>query len=212
MQICLLFDLLSPYAYLACKALPALAAEHGASIRPVPVLLAGLLNHHGQKGPAEIPSKRLYVFKDALRSAAVLGLPLVPPRAHPFNPLLALRACCLDMSDGQRLELVDALFDATWGGGPGVTDPEVIDRLAADVGVPDASARTRDPVIKQRLFDHTAQAIAAGAFGVPTLLVGDELFFGYDSLGHLGRYLAGDDVIDGDALARWADLPVGASR
>jgi 2-hydroxychromene-2-carboxylate isomerase len=57
----------------------------------VPVLFAGLLNALGTKGPAEVPPKRLYVFKHAFRLAHGLGVPLAPPPAHPFTPLLALR-------------------------------------------------------------------------------------------------------------------------
>lgn len=84
------FDYLSPYAYLAWTQLHALAAQDGRDVLPVPTLLAALLDHSGSRGPAEIPAKRVYIFKDALRSARVLGLPLAPPPRHPFNPLLAL--------------------------------------------------------------------------------------------------------------------------
>ena len=66
------------YAYLAWHEIFALAARHGRSVEPVPTLLAALLNHHGNVGPAEVPAKRVYVFKDVLRHAARLGLPLEP--------------------------------------------------------------------------------------------------------------------------------------
>jgi len=63
------FDFLSPYAYIAWTQIQPLALRHGRRVEPAPVLLAGLLNAHGQKGPAEIPAKRAYVFKDVLRKA-----------------------------------------------------------------------------------------------------------------------------------------------
>src|SRR5215468_8820411 len=94
-MITLHFDFLSPYAYLAWCALPALAERYGQTIRPVPTLLAALLAHGQTRGPAEIPAKRVYVFKDTLRSAALMGVPLSPPPSHPFNPLLALRVAGL---------------------------------------------------------------------------------------------------------------------
>ena len=117
----LYFDFISPYAYLAWKGVHALAAEHGRSVEAVPILFAALLDAHGTKGPAEVPAKREYVFKDALRRATMAGLTLVPPPAHPFNPLLALRAASFPADDpaGQR-RLIDELFAATWAGGGGV--------------------------------------------------------------------------------------------
>ena len=65
----LYFDFISPYAYLAWTQVHALAARHGRPVQPVPVLFAALLDANGQKGPAEIPRKRVWVFKDTLRHA-----------------------------------------------------------------------------------------------------------------------------------------------
>ena len=73
------FDYLSPYAYLAWTQIHALAQRHGRTVEPVPTLFAALLAHGGTKGPAEIPAKRIYVFKDALRTARLLGVPLQLP-------------------------------------------------------------------------------------------------------------------------------------
>jgi len=63
----------------------------GRAVEPVPVLRVGLLNALGSVGPAEIPPKRVYVFEHTFRIAHAFGVPLVPPPAHPFNPLLAPR-------------------------------------------------------------------------------------------------------------------------
>ncbi len=207
-----LFDYISPYAYIAWTQIHDLAAQHGVTVEPVPVLFAAMLNANDTRGPAEIPSKRLYVFKDVLRTAAVLGIPLSPPPAHPFNPLLALRLTACPMSGPTRRALIDRLFAATWGGGPGVSDPDVVERIAAEVGIDDAVARASTPAAKSRIRESTDAALAAGVFGVPTVLVGGELFWGYDSFPHLSRHLAGRDPLDADALARWADPPAAASR
>jgi len=90
------FDFVSPNAYLAWTQLPALAAQYGTAIEPVPVLFAGLLEAHGQLGPAEMPAKTRWMVRNNLRKAARLGVALNPPAFHPFNPLLALcaRARC----------------------------------------------------------------------------------------------------------------------
>ncbi|HWP65190.1 MAG TPA: 2-hydroxychromene-2-carboxylate isomerase [Candidatus Limnocylindria bacterium] len=208
------FDFLSPYAYLAWTQVHTLAERYGREVEAVPILFAALLGAHGTKGPAEIPAKRVYVWKDVLRTARVLGVPLSTPPAHPFNPLLALRVASADLTRGERRRLVDALYAATWGGGPGVTDPEVVARIASDAGF-DGPALVRaagTPALKARLKAQTDEALAHGAFGVPSLLVDGELFWGFDSFGHVERRLAGKDPLGDTDILRWKDLPVGATR
>ena len=85
------FDFISPYAYLAWQRIHPVVEAHGRALIYRPVLFAGLLDHWGQLGPAEIPPKREFVFRQVLRRAAALGVPLEPPPSHPFNSLLGLR-------------------------------------------------------------------------------------------------------------------------
>lgn len=211
-KLLFLFDFISPYAYLGWTQIHALAARHGAAVTARPVLFAAMLNANDTRGPAEIPAKRSYIFRDLLRTAAHLGLTLVPPPSHPFNPLLALRVAGLEMDEETRHRLISALYQATWGGGPGITDPDVVDQIAQDVGVPDALARARQPETKQRLRTHTEQAITDGVFGVPSIIVDEELFWGYDSFRNLERHLNGTVVLDDALFERWTNLPAGAQR
>jgi len=208
------FDYISPYAYLAWTQVHALALRHRREVEPVPVLFAALLDANGQKGPAEIPAKRVYLFKDVLRTAHLLGVPLEPPPAHPFNPLLALRVSSLPMPAPTRRRLIDGLYAATWGGGGGVTDPDAVSRIATAAGLdgPRAVAEAAEPPAKDRVRRATEEALAAGAFGVPTIFVGDELFWGFDAFGHVDRFLAGNDPLDRESLLRWKDLPSQAIR
>lgn len=209
------FDFLSPYAYVAWFRVHAIAERHGRAVEAVPVLFAALLAAHGTRGPAEVPAKRIYVWKDAVRSAHAAGLPIGPPPSHPFSPLLALRAVASVDDPAARRRLVDALFTAVWGGdGPGVTDPAIVaslaDRAGLDGAAVVAAAGTDDA--KARLRANTDAALAAGVFGVPTMLVDGELFWGNDSLAHLDRFLAGDDPVARTDLSRWANLPASAVR
>ncbi|MGK0361724.1 MAG: 2-hydroxychromene-2-carboxylate isomerase [Bradymonadia bacterium] len=201
-----LFDYISPYAFIAWRRIHALALAHGRTVEAVPILFAGCLKAHGHKGPAQIPSKRIYVFKDCLRTAAVEGIELHPPPSHPFNPLLALRVTGLDMPEATRRALIDRLFDEVWTNGRGVEDPSVIAEHCAAVGLKNAVERAAQPEAKLRLRTATEAAIAAGAFGVPTIMVGDELFWGFDSYPHLARYLAGADPLPADRFAAWHAL------
>lgn len=206
------FDYLSPYAYLAWTQAPALAARHGRELTPVPILFAALLSHHGSRGPAQVPPRRLYVMKDAIRLAHGLRVPLAPPLAHPFNSLLALRVSSLPLEADARRRLIDGLYAAVWAGSRDVADPAEVARIAGEAGLdgPALVEQAGLPEAKERLKQQTAEALALGAFGIPTLVADGELFFGLDSLPHLERFLRGEDPIDPELLRRWEALPVGA--
>jgi 2-hydroxychromene-2-carboxylate isomerase len=196
------FDYISTNAYLAWKELPRLASKHGHMLEPIPVLFAGLLNAHGQMGPAEVPAKAYWMWKNNVRKAALLGVPLKQPAFHPFNPLLALRVSSLDMSDDDRAKVIDVLLDAVWVEELHVSEREVVARRLERAGLAggDLVARAETGEAKERLRRQTDDAIAVGVFGVPTMIVGTELFWGYDDFPHLQRYLAGQDPLDPAAV------------
>lgn len=211
------FDFISPYAYLAWTQIHALAERHEASVEPVPVLFAGLLNHHGQKGPAEIPAKRIWVFKELARRSRLLGVPLSFPKTHPFNPLTALRAVAATPM-AERRALVDALYRVVWGESDGdkrgLEDPEAVAEAANALGRDGAAllAKTRTPEVKAALRESTERAIEAGVFGVPTLQLGGELFFGLDSFDLVDLHLSGEDPLPADLMERLAKLSPSAQR
>jgi 2-hydroxychromene-2-carboxylate isomerase len=206
------FDYVSPNAYLAWSALPGIAARRGVALEPVPVLFAGLLEAHGQLGPAEVPAKMRWMWRNNLRKAAHLGIALEPPAFHPFNPLLALRVSSLPLDAATRSALVDALFGAVWARGLHVSDPAVVTTIADGLGLDGAAlvAAAGEEDAKARVRRQTDDAIARGVFGVPTMAVGPdlgaELFWGYDDLPHLERFLDADDPVD---EARWAAWSAG---
>jgi 2-hydroxychromene-2-carboxylate isomerase len=152
------------------------------------------------------------MFKDCLRMATVMKVVIEPPASHPFNPLHALRASLLDMDEDVRRRLVTRLFAATWAESRDVGAPEVVAEICAEVGVSNALERIRDASVKQQLFDASAAAVARGVFGVPTMIVDDEAFWGVDSFPHLKRYLAGEDPVTPEHVARWAAVPATAQR
>lgn len=212
------FDFLSPYAYLAWHSIHQVASAAGREVEPIPVLLAALLDAHGQKGPAEIPAKREYVFKDALRTAHGLDLPFQPPPAHPYNPLLALRVATIMLAPRLRREVIDALFHAAWGNGEGLDGEEAVAKALAPTGFDTdvLIAEAKTTAIKEQLRADTATAVQLGVFGVPTVLADREVFWGHDSLGHLSRFLAGADPATigyGARLVRsWLRTPAAATR
>jgi 2-hydroxychromene-2-carboxylate isomerase len=208
-SIRLYFDYISTNAYLAWTQLPELAAKHGCTVEPVPVLFAGLLEAHGQLGPAEVPAKAYWMGRNTLRKAALLRVPMNPPAHHPFNPLLALRMSSLALDDTVRVGLIDALFRAVWVEGLHVSEPAVLERLADRLGLGGARlvAEAQRDESKARLRRQTDAAVARGVFGVPTMEVGDELFWGYDDFPYLELFLAGKDPLEPAEWERWLGPP-----
>ncbi len=207
LKVSWVFDVISPFAYLAFPQLSRLPAH--VSVEFVPVLFAGLLRHFGQLGPAEIPSKRRFTYRFALWRARQLGLPMRMPPAHPFNPLAALRLIIAAGSDRRAARIA---LDAVYREGRDVADPGVIAELARELGVADPQAALGDTTIKQRLRDNTNWASSRGIFGVPTLVIGDELFWGHDAFDMALEYLRRPDAFRDPDMQAADTLPVGVTR
>jgi len=201
------FDVISPFAYLGFRDLERLPAH--VELRFVPVLLAGVLSQFGQKGPAEIPSKRRFTYRFVLWRARQMGLALRFPPAHPFNPLAALR---LILAAGASRRAAGVVLDAVFRDGRDASDPQVIADLARELGVADAERAVTDPRVKQQLRDNTDWAISLGVFGVPTLVIGEELFWGHDAFGMALDYLDDPAAFQGPEMRAVETLPVGAER
>ena len=208
------FDYISPNAYLAWTQLPALAQRNGCSIEPVPVLFAGLLEAHRQLGPAEVAPKMQWMWRNIARKAALIGVPLNAPVFHPFNPLLSLRVSSLPLQPEQKLRLIDALFGAVWIRSQHVAEPTVVEQVAEEAGLDGATliVQASQTECKAQLRKQTDQAIAEGVFGVPTMVVSTELFWGYDDLPFLQRFLDGKDPAGSATWANAASLKSSATR
>lgn len=180
-------DFISPYAYLAFEQLPLALEGLSYEVEYRPVLFAGLLKHHGQLGPAEIPGKREWTYRQVLWLAQANGVPMQMPSVHPFNPLVLLR---LALACGPNRYVCETIFRHVWRGGADAADAARLAQLRQQL------APARDPAsdeVKDALKQATQDAIAAGLFGVPTFAVDDKLFWGFDSLPMLRAYLQGDD-------------------
>jgi len=208
------WDPISPYVYLAWTALPAFLRETGAELVSRPVLFAGLLNAHGSKGPAEIPAKRRYVFKDAMRWAQHDGVPFVGPPFHPFNPLLPLRMALAIEGKQQGLTWINALLKAAWVDSKDISSPEVLVKLADEAGLPgkDLLEKANQTEVKEALKKNTEEAIQRGIFGVPTFWVDGEIFWGNDRLPLLKDFLAGKNSVDSVFFEEMMARPTGVQR
>lgn len=187
-------DFISPYAYLAFEKLPEALMGHHIHVSYKPVLFAGLLKHHGQLGPAEIPGKREWTYRQVLWLAHRHGVDLQLPAQHPFNPLGLLRLALACGHEGLINRYVaETIFRHVWRGGADAADAQRLQTLTEQL------APLQDPrseAVKAQLKANTDQAIAQGVFGVPTLEVDGKLFWGFDALPMLTAYLEGDAWFD----------------
>lgn len=198
-------DFISPYAYLAFEQLPKALEGLSYEVAYKPVLFAALLKHHGQLGPAEIPGKREWTYRQALWHAQTAGLPMQMPSAHPFNPLGLLR---LATACGPNRFVCETLFRHAWRGGADAADAGRLQVVQQQL------APQRDPnsqEVKDALKAATEEAIAAGLFGVPTMAVDGKLFWGYDALPMLREYLEGHEWF-GTSWDEPVQLPAAVAR
>ena len=209
-QLTFYFDVISPYAYLAFEKLPQVLQGLSYQVRYQPVLFGGLLKHHGQLGPVEVVGKREWTYRQSVWLGKQLDVDLQLPSVHPFNPLplLRLAIACDPLGHPNRF-VCESLFKFVWSSGENPSDHHRLAELAAQLQ-PDRSPDADD--VKLQLRDATDQAIADGVFGVPTVLVDDQIFWGLDALPMLRQYLDGDTWFK---TAEWTDagkLEVGIVR
>jgi 2-hydroxychromene-2-carboxylate isomerase len=208
------FDYISHNAYLAFTQLDLLEARFGRAFVLEPVLFAGLLNHWGQLGPAEVPPKARWMMLDVVRKARRLGVPIAAPATHPFVPLLALRATFAEREAARRKPIAAALFRAVWAESVDVSDAREVARVLEAAGLDGEriAAFAQSDAAKAELRAATERAIADGVFGVPSFLVDGELFWGFDDMVHLELHLAGRDPLAPGDPARFTAYRASARR
>jgi len=201
------FDFISPFSYLQLDRILALRSR--IEITPVPIVFGAVLKHHGQLGPAEIPGKREFTYRFVQWTAQRENVAFRFPPAHPFNPIAALR---LAIAAGTTWPAIGAIFAHIWQHGRAGDDADALAVVARDIGIANiVEAIARDD-IKAALRANTEAAIAAGVFGVPTLRLGGELFWGNDATPMIEDWLARPDHFAESEYQRVAALPRAVER
>ena len=172
------FDYISPYAYFAWHKLPSIAKKFNCLIEVHPVVFGKLLDKWGQLGPAEIPPKKKWLNEYCLRYAAINKIEYNPPKKHPFNPLASLRMSLKAVSGINQLQVIDTIFKGGWGQGKDLGD------LATLISL-----------LEKKSIDGNS-AIEKGIFGVPSIIIDDNLFWGNDQIEYIELLLAGKDPLD----------------
>ena len=199
------FDYISPYAYLQSTRLAEL--NHLQDVECVPTLFAGLLNHWGNLGPAEIDSKRIWTFRDVSWLAHRDNIELTLPGQHPFNPLPLLR---LGIVHNNEISVVQKIFRYVWVDGNTPQDETAFSGLLKELNT--APAELNSDSVKTQLLENGKQAIENGVFGVPTIELDQELYWGYDATEMVISCLTDPDNFPFDKMHTADSLPQGTAR
>ncbi|MGI9205787.1 MAG: 2-hydroxychromene-2-carboxylate isomerase [Woeseiaceae bacterium] len=172
------YDYVSLYSYLANSQLDDLDAE----IVYRPMFLGAVLQATGNNPPLTIKAKGTYLFKDVSRWADRYKIPYKMNPKFPQNTVNALRLALIAQEKGVFHAVHQPLFDAMWARERDLSDSSLLSEIAAGAGLPAAETLSEigSDRIKDRLRENTDEAIQRGAFGAPTLFVGEEMFFGND--------------------------------
>ena len=179
--VTLFHDFASPFSYLASTQIRRVAAQCGATIEYVPILLGALFKNIGTANVPLLtlsPAKQRWVQQDLLRWARWWGVDLRWPSTFPLRTVAPLRVAIAEPA------ATDAMYRAAWAEDRDIGDPRVLAEVLDDAGF-DATAllaRTQDPTVKAQLFANTQRAQEAGVFGVPSFQVDGKLWWGQDRL------------------------------
>ncbi|WP_235890252.1 2-hydroxychromene-2-carboxylate isomerase [Sandaracinobacter neustonicus] len=192
MDVTFWFDFGSPNAWFAHQLIPGIEARTGATFTYVPVLLGGIFKATGNQAPmlafANVPAKIAYQGREMQRFIRRHGLQRFTMNPHfPVNTLALMRGAVAAESIGLLKPYVDAMLPYMWERPRKLDDPAILAETLAEAGLPAEQilVLSQDPAIKERLVANTQAAVDKGVFGIPSFLVGEELFFGKDSLADL---------------------------
>ncbi len=129
----------------------------------------------GQPHATTILSKHVFMYRHALFRTERLGIPFKMPPAHPLDPNKALRLAAL--ADGD-ITVVREIFRYIWRQGRDCASAEGFRALCEHIGMPDAETRIDDEDVKAKLRANNDRAVELGAFGVPTFVINDQIFWG----------------------------------
>jgi 2-hydroxychromene-2-carboxylate isomerase len=179
------YDLASPYAYLAAERISGLFNEAELE-QPEwqPILLGGLFQRF-ERGSWGVTDARGEGMAEVERRAAAYGLPpVVWPDPWPGNSLYAMRVATFAKQTGRAVSFSLAAFRQAFAAGKDLTEPEnvMIAAAACELHPRALDSAVRTQIVKDALRVATDEAGDAGIFGVPSVRVGEQVFFGDDRL------------------------------
>jgi 2-hydroxychromene-2-carboxylate isomerase len=184
------FDCSSPWTYLAFHNIHELARAFAEKIAWRPILVGGIFNtinpsvYRSRENP--VLAKTHYARKDLADWARLAGLEIkMPPTVFPVNSVKAMRGCLLLEPEGKLIPFARATFEAYWRDDRDISQDDVLAGICDEVGVDPRRLFTgiAQQSVKDKLKANTAELMARGGFGSPTIFLdGDDMYFGNDRL------------------------------
>ncbi|WP_282021250.1 2-hydroxychromene-2-carboxylate isomerase [Ruegeria faecimaris] len=190
------YDFCSPNAFLAQKMISDIAAKHEVGVTYVPVLLATVFKATNNQSPfkafSENRQKTAYLTRDLHRFARHRGLSFHMSPHFPMNTKFAMRGALLASGKSWENKYIASIFDAIWVHGQKVDELGVLCDILQDNGLPIRKLREAmtNLNVKQNLKNQTKAMVKRGVFGVPSMFVDTEMFFGKNSLANLEHELS----------------------
>jgi 2-hydroxychromene-2-carboxylate isomerase len=188
------YDLGSPYSYLASTQIERICNKYGADLDWKPFLLGGVYKEAGNRAPLEVPNKKAYMVKDLVEWANHYRVKLNFPDLFPLNSVKPMRGALVAKEREKIGEYTHKLFELYWIHGKDLSHDEVLKSAIKELGI-DANwflERIGEQDIKDKLREETDSAVIRGAFGAPTIYIGDKMFWGNDRLIFVEEYLKGN--------------------
>jgi len=183
------FDFGSPNAYLAELALPEIEKRTGVKFNYVPVLLGGVYTATGNMSPADslrgIKNKPEYNALETTRFLRRHNITKFTPNPFfPVNTLSLMRGVVAAEFEGLFESYFRAAYHHMWVEPKKMDDPQVFREafLSSGLDIDRIIVRAQQDDVKKKLIENTTRAVERGSFGSPTFFVGDEIYFGKDSL------------------------------
>jgi len=190
-QIEFMYDFGSPNAYLAHKCLAGIAQRFEAEVVYCPILIGGVFKATNNQPPmmafAGIPGKVEYMRIERARFLERYQITFQFNPNFPVNTLNVMRAAVFAKEKLWETKYIEVVFDAMWVQGKDMSDLKVVAHVLteADLPVDDIMNAMKDIDVKSSLAEMTGAAVARGVYGLPTLFLEKEMFFGKDSLSDL---------------------------
>ncbi len=182
------YDVGSPYSWLAAERVNSLLPEP-----PVwrPILLGGLFKSLGRQSWATTDAREEGMREVECRAAEYGLQPVNWPDPWPGNTLFAMRVATFAAEIGKGVSFPLAAFRQAFAGGRDLSDPDnVLIAAAACELHPNAVIKAAErPNVKDALKAATQEALVRGVVGVPSVAIGDQVFWGDDQLSKAARAL-----------------------
>ena len=179
------FDFGSPTAFLANSRLRQLQQEYDVKIYYKPVLLGGIFKATGNSSPVMVAAKGEYMLKhDLPRYAQKYSVALKFNPHFPINTLQLMRAATGLLDKSNFDSFINTIFKAIWIDGLNMGDEMVLQKVLSDnnFNSHDIFKLASTDSVKEILIENTDSAVKRGLFGVPTIFINGEMFFGQDRL------------------------------